>query len=98
LTQVQEDVRLSFVRQTTLPQITTKEAKMKTYGIAITAGGVQYHFHVDTIKKVRELFTGSRFITEFTVVEQDGNGYYQNPEHRTMTDAEVQDIIWGRAA
>jgi hypothetical protein len=76
----------------------TKEAKMfgKSYGIAITAGGVQYNFHVDTIKQVRELFTGSRFITDFTVVEQTHRG--TAVDYRTMTDAEVQDIIWGRAA
>jgi len=73
-----------------------KEAKMKTYGISITAGGVQYNFHVDRIKKVRELFTGSRYITEFTVYEQTHNGTAMT--HRTMTDEEVQDIIWGRAA
>jgi hypothetical protein len=73
-----------------------KEAKMKTYGISITAGGVQYNFHVDRIKQVRELFTGSRYITEFTVVEQTHN--HTAVEYRTMTDEEVQDIIWGRAA
>lgn len=96
LTQVQEGVRLFLVRQTTLPQITTKEAKMKSYGVSITAGGVEYNFHIDTIKQVRELFTGSRFITGFTVVEQTHN--HTAIDYRTMTEAEVQDIIWGRAA
>ena len=69
---------------------------MKTYGIRITAGGVQYNFHVDTIKNVRELFTGSRFITEFTVTEETHRG--TATDYRTMSDDEVQDIIWGRAA
>jgi tRNA U38,U39,U40 pseudouridine synthase TruA len=69
---------------------------MKTYGIAITAGGVKYHFHVDNINKVRELFAGSYDITEFIVTEETHD--YTATTFRTMTDAEVQDIIWGRTA
>lgn len=69
---------------------------MKTYGIRITAGGVQYFFHVDTIKKARELFTGSRYITEFAVTEETHRG--TATDYREMSDTEVQDIIWGRAA
>lgn len=69
---------------------------MKTYGIAITAGGSQYNFHVDTVQQVRELFTGSHSITEFTVYEQTHTGTAMT--YRTMSDAEVQDIIWGRVA
>lgn len=71
---------------------------MKSYSVDITAGGTKYHFYLDSIKKVRELFTGSRFITEFTVEEQEGNGYWEHPTKRIMAEAEVQDIIWGRAA
>ena len=67
---------------------------MKTYGIRITAGGVQYFFHVDTKEKVRELFTGSHSITEFAVTEETHTG--TATDYREMTDAEVQDIIWGR--
>lgn len=67
-----------------------------SYGVRITAGGTTYNFHVDRIKQVRELFTGSRYITDFTVVAQEGNGYYEKPIHRTLTAAEVDDIIWGR--
>lgn len=69
---------------------------MKTYGISITAGGKNYNFHVDTVQKVRELFTGSHSITEFTVYEQTHKGTAM--DYRTMTEAEVQDIIWGRVA
>jgi hypothetical protein len=74
----------------------TKEAKMKTYGVSITAGGVSYNFHVDSIKKVRELFTGSRYITKFAVTEQTHE--FTTFTSREMDDVEVQDIIWGRAA
>lgn len=70
---------------------------MKTYSIAITAGGVQYHFHVDYITKVRELFAGSYDITAFEVYEQS-NRTGDRPLIRKMSEAEVNDIIWGRTA
>lgn len=70
---------------------------MKTYSIAITAGGVQYHFHVDTINKVRELFAGSHSITDFQVWEQVSRPH-ERPLIVKMTDEQVQDIIWGRTA
>jgi hypothetical protein len=75
----------------------TKEAKMKTYGVAITAGGTKYHFHVDRIKDVRELFSGSRYVTDFQVTEESrtNDGCVA---HREMPAEEVQDIIWGRAS
>jgi hypothetical protein len=70
---------------------------MSTYSVAITAGGVQYHFHLDNLNKVRELFAGSHSITDFQVWEQTDR-YNERPLIRKMTDAEVQDIIWGRSA
>ena len=69
----------------------------KTYSIAITAGGVQYNFHVDSIIKVRELFAGSHSITAFVVYEQTDR-INERPIIRLMSEAEVNDIIWGRTA
>jgi hypothetical protein len=69
-----------------------------SYGVEIVAGGVKYNFNVDTIKQVRELFTGSRYVTEFKVTEEKHNRAGAILEYRTMDEQEVQDIIWGRAA
>lgn len=70
---------------------------MNTYSVAITAGGVTYNFHLDTLVKVRELFAGSRDITAFDVYEQTAR-HNQRPLIRKMSEAEVNDIIWGRSA
>lgn len=70
---------------------------MKSYGVAITAGGVTYNFHLDTLTKVRELFAGSCDITAFTVYEQTDR-HNDRPIIRLMSEAEVNDIIWGRSA
>lgn len=70
---------------------------MKTYSIAITAGGVQYHFHVDNINKVRELFAGSYDITAFEVYEQ-ADRINDRPLITKLSEAQVNDIIWGRTA
>lgn len=69
-----------------------------SYGVEITAGGSKYNFHVDTIKQVRELFTGSRYVTKFKVTEEMNNRAGAVYDYREMNDQEVQDIIWGRAA
>lgn len=69
----------------------------KSYAVSITAGGVQYHFHVDSINKVRELFAGSHSITDFQVWAEE-HRINERPIITKMTDAEVQDIIWGRTA
>lgn len=76
----------------------TKEAKMKSYGVTITAGGSKYHFHVDRIKDVREVFTGSRYVTDFQVTEQTHDTAGRTVSTRDMQPEEVQDIIWGRSA
>ncbi len=70
---------------------------MKTYSIAITAGGVQYHFHVDNINKVRELFAGSYDITAFEVYEQ-ADRINDRALITKLSEAQVNDIIWGRTA
>jgi hypothetical protein len=70
---------------------------MKTYSVAITAKGVTYHFHVDTINKVRELFAGSCDITVFDVWSQTDR-INERPIIERLTEAQVNDIIWGRTA
>jgi hypothetical protein len=70
---------------------------MKTYSVAITAGGVGYHFHLDNINKVRELFAGSYDITAFEVYEQTDR-INERPIIRKMSPLEIEDIIWGRTA
>ena len=68
-----------------------------TYAVAITAGGVTYNFHLDSKDRVRELFAGSTQVTAMTIWEQT---YRTNerPLMRLMSEAEVNDIIWGRTA
>lgn len=68
-----------------------------TYAVAITAGGVTYNFHLDNKDRVRELFAGSTQVTAMTIWEQT---YRTNerPLMRLMSEAEVNDIIWGRTA
>ena len=70
---------------------------MKTYSVAITAGGVGYHFHLDNINKVRELFAGSYDITAFEVYEQ-ADRINDRPLITKLSEAQVNDIIWGRTA
>jgi hypothetical protein len=56
---------------------------MKTYGVAITAGGVTYYFHCDTASKVRDLVNGSSQITKLIVTEETSTN------HKVLTDSEV---------
>lgn len=69
----------------------------KTYSVSITAGGVLYHFHVYSLNKVRELFVGSYDITAFEVYEQEDR-INDRPLITKLTEAQVNDIIWGRTA
>jgi len=68
-----------------------------TYGVSITAGGTNYSFHVYSLDKVRELFAGSHSIEKFEVTEQTDRTN-ERTICRQMTEAEVNDIIWGRTA
>jgi hypothetical protein len=65
---------------------------MKTYGVAITAGGTTYYFHCDTAQGVKELVEGSTDITALIVTEETSD--YTNKTYRTMTDREVLEEIF----
>lgn len=65
---------------------------MKTYGVAITAGGREYFFHVDTALKVKELVEGSTSITALKVTEETSD--YTNKTYRVMSDSEVLQTIF----
>lgn len=65
---------------------------MKTYGIAITAEGKEYFFHVDTALKVKELVEGSTDITALKVTEETSD--YTNKTYRIMSDSEVLQTIF----
>lgn len=70
---------------------------MKSYGVAITAGGTTYYFHCDTAAKVRELVDGSTEVTALVVTEESHD--YTNTTYRTMTDSEVlHDIFLANTA
>jgi hypothetical protein len=62
---------------------------MKTYGVAITAGGTTYYFHIETTVKVKELIEGSTDITALVVTEETYIG--TTKEFRTLSDSE---ILW----
>lgn len=74
------------------PALTRERQEMKTYGVAITAGGREYFFHVDTALKVKELVEGSTDITALKVTEETSD--YTNKTYRTMTDAEILQTIF----
>lgn len=70
---------------------------MKTYGVAITAGGTTYNFHCDSAAKVRELVDGSTDVTALVVYEETHD--YTTTTYRTMTDGEVlRDIFLANTA
>lgn len=79
---------------------TTKEVHRMTayatsYAVAITAGGTTYNFHVDSVEKVRRIFTESTEVQDF-IVQEETHVWGEAPTFRRMTDEEVQGIIWGR--
>lgn len=74
------------------PTQTRERQEMKTYGIAITAGGREYFFHVDTALQVKELVEGSTDITALKVTEETSD--YTNKTYRIMSDSEVLQTIF----
>jgi VCBS repeat-containing protein len=68
---------------------------MYSYGVTVTAAGTTYNFHVDNTAKVRELYQGSQQVTDFLVTEQTHE--HTAVTYRTMSNEEVQDILWGKA-
>lgn len=65
---------------------------MITYGVALTAGGHPFAFHVPNLQSVRELYVGSTNVTSFRVWEETytmGEG----TTFREMSQREVIDTI-----
>lgn len=68
--------------------LTTLTAELATsFGVLVTAGGVQFSYHVTAMQDVRELVAGCSRITALEVTAQRGNDY------RTLTDSEVLALL-----